>query len=188
MFFTEVNFNMFVYFRNVLNKFRPFSFPYLYPMKKIFLILFLLLSIVSFAFPQKKKSKKVKPKQEMVTQIEYESFSRRLRTHIIITKDSAVSTTRNDKKFILVSKAEWNALTASLQQVKLEAIPALVSPTHQRETDGAMHCRMIIITKSNRYESQYFDCGKPMKQLAAVYEKTEAIKNTIEEEGKQYPE
>ncbi len=141
--------------------------------------------MVSFAYPQKKKYKKLRQK-ETVTQIEYESFSRRFRTHVIITKDSAICTTRKDKKFTLVSAEEWKALTASLQQVKLEGIPAMVSPTNQREVDGASHSRISVSTKGNKYESQYFDGGRPMKQLAALYEKINEIKGAIEEKGEQY--
>lgn len=153
-------------------------------MKKILLPLLLLLSIVAFACPQKKKLKKVK-QQEAVTKIEYESFARRGRTEITITKDSAISIGKTDKKYILITPAKWTEITNALKSVKLSSIPTWESPTKQREVDGAAHCKIAVSTRANKYESQYFDGGKPMKQLQALYNVIEAIRKDVDSNGKE---
>ncbi len=122
---------------------------------------------------------------ETVTKIEYENFARRGRTEITITKDSAISTNKAGKKYVLMTTAKWNELAATLKNIKLSAIPTWVSPTKAREYDGASHAKIAVSTKSNTYESQYFDGGKPMKQLQSLYDAIENLRSTIEEEGKE---
>ena len=154
-------------------------------MKKILIPIILLLSITALAVPQKKKCKKVKQK-ETITKVEYETFARRGRAEVFITKDSAISIGRTEKKFILMTPEKWNVVAKSLSGVKLSAIPSWVSPTHQREYDGASHCRIIVSAKNKKYESQYFDSGKPMKQLQALYDAIDNIRNDIDANGKVY--
>jgi hypothetical protein len=154
-------------------------------MKKILLPIILLLSITALAAPQKKKLKKAKQK-ETITKVEYETFARRGRTEVTITKDSAISIGRTEKKFILMTAEKWNAVAKSLNAVKLSVIPSWESPTHQREYDGASHCKISVSTKNNKYESQYFDSGKPMKQLQAVYDAIDNLRNDIDANGKEY--
>jgi len=123
--------------------------------------------------------------QPAITQIAYESFARRGRTDIVITKDSAISIGKNSRKYIMMSPAKWNELTASLKLVKLASIPTWVSPTKAREYDGASHSKISVSTKTTTYESQYFDGGKPMKQLQALYDAIDKLRVSIEEEGKE---
>ena len=154
-------------------------------MKKILIPIILLLSITALAMPQKKKCKKVKQK-ETITKVEYETFARRGRTEVAITKDSAISIGRTEKKYILMTAEKWNAVAKSLSAVKLSAIPSWKSPTHKREYDGASHCKISVSTKNNKYESQYFDNGTPMKQLQSLYDAIDNIRNDIEANGKEY--
>ena len=158
---------------------------YLYLMKKILLPILLLLSIIAFACPQKKKCKKTKQK-EIITKVEYETFARRGRTEVTITADSAISIGRTEKKFILMTAAKWNAILNSVKAVKLSSIPTWESPTKRREYDGAWHCKISISTKAKKYESQYFDSGDPMKQLQALYDAIDSLRHAIESDGKQY--
>lgn len=154
-------------------------------MKKILIPIILLLSLAAFAIPQKKKIKKAKQK-ETITKVEYETFARRGKTEVTITKDSAISIGRTEKKFILLTPTKWNELVKTLQAVKLSAIPSWASPTKAREYDGAAHCKIAVSTKANKYESQTFDSGKPMKQLQILYNAIDSIRNDIEAEGKEY--
>jgi competence protein ComGF len=154
-------------------------------MKKILLSIIILLSIAAFAYPQKKKLKKQK---DTITQIEYETFSRRGRTEVTITKDSAISIGRTERKFIVITTAKWNQLLKSVQALKLSTIPLLKAPTKKREYDGAAHCKITVSTKANKYESQYFDSGKPMKSLQALYDGIDKIRNTIDSDGEAYTE
>ena len=148
-------------------------------MKKIAVIILLLVSIAPNSFSQKKKMGK-----ETITQIEMELFSRRGRTELAISKDSAISIGRTDKQFILLTTKQWNRLVSSLKGVKLPGIALLVSPTKDREFDGAQHCKISISTKKNKYESQYFDEGKPMKKMQRLYDAIAAIRNEINNNGK----
>ncbi len=154
-------------------------------MKKVLIPILLLFSIASFALPQKKKIKKATQK-ETITKIAFETFTRRGNIQVGITKDSAISIGRTEKKFILVSADKWNKILSSLKAVELASVPKWKSPTKQREYDGASHCRITVSTKKKIYESQYFDGGKPMKQLQALYDAIDAIRNDIDAEGKKY--
>lgn len=157
-------------------------------MKKALVLLSLILPAVLFAVPQKKKIKKKKaPQSVVVTSIEFESFTRRQQIQLLIKQDSAIYTGRHDKKYILLTAQAWKDVTATLHEVKLEAIPGYESPTHRRETDGASHCRIKVVTTKSQYETQYFDGGQPMKQLKALYDRIEEIKNRIEATGKTLP-
>lgn len=153
-------------------------------MKRTLLPILLLLCLTTLAIPQKKKVKKSKQK-ETITKVEYETFTRRGRTEVTITKDSAISIGRTEKKFILMNTAKWNELVKTLQAVKLSTIPSWSSPTKAREYDGAAHCKIAVSTKANTYESQTFDSGKPMKQLQGLYDAIDKIRNEIDADGKE---
>lgn len=159
----------------------------LYNMKNIFILLILLISIAAFAIPQKKKTKKAKQK-ETITKVEYQTFTRRGRTEVTITKDSAITIGSTERKFILMTPGKWNEITGTLKSTKLSSIPTWESPTKKREVDGASHCKMMVSTKANTYESQYFDGGKPMKGLKALYDAIGGIRNDIDSIGKPYGE
>lgn len=155
-------------------------------MKKVAIpLLLLLVSVISFALPQKKKVKKARQK-DAITKIEYETFTRGNRSEVRITKDSAISIGRSEKKFILITEAKWNTVCAALKNVTLSAVPALEAPTKAREYDGAAHCKIIISGKSVSYESKYFDGGHPMKELKQLYDVIESIRTEIKDEGKTY--
>lgn len=158
-----------------------------YQMKKTFLPILLLFCLAAFTLPQKKKIKKAKQK-ETITKVEYQTFTRLGRTAITITKDSAISIGRTEKKFILMTGDKWKEITGALSAVKLSVVPALPSPTRQREVDGASHCRMTISTKNNTYESQYFDGGRPMKELKLLYDAIGSTRNEIDSIGQPYSE
>ena len=154
-------------------------------MRRIFIPLILFLSLTAFVYPQKKKVKKQK---ETITKVEFETFARRGRTEITITKDSAISIGRTEKKFILMTGDKWKEIVNSLKAVKLSSIPTWESPTKKREYDGASHCKIVVSTKTHQYESQYFDSGSPMKQLKALYDAIDTIRNEIDSDGKNYAE
>ena len=155
-------------------------------MKRLLAPVLLLLSIAAVAHPQKKKVKKAKQKKETITKVSFETFTRRENVTVSITKDSAISIGRTGSKYTLTNADQWNKVLNSLKALQLSVIPKWVSPTKQREYHGASHCRIWVSTKSKTYESQYFDGGKPMKQLQALYDVIDEIRNNIDEEGKAY--
>lgn len=152
-------------------------------MKRILISILLLLSIASFAHPRKKK---VKKQVHTITKVTFETFTRRGRTEVTVTKDSAISIGRNESKFILLPAGEWTKVVNSLKKVKLSEIPTWESPTKAREYDGAAHCQIVVCTKSKRYESQSFDGGHPMKQLQALYDVVQNFRNDIDTNGQEY--
>jgi hypothetical protein len=155
-------------------------------MKRILIPILLLVSIITFGVPQKKKKIRKARQTETITKIEFESFARRGRTEVTITKDSVISIGRTEKKYILMTAEKWTVLMNALKKLKLDDIPNWQSPTKAREYDGAAHCKFLVSTKNKQYESQYFDSGKPMKQLQALYDAIENIRTVISEEGKVY--
>ncbi len=130
------------------------------------------------SYPQKKKAVKA----DTVTQVSFESFSRMRQTQIAITPDSFVITTNTGREAAAITKAQWNKIKATLKAVKLAKIPSLVSPTHNREFDGAMHCRITVSTIATQYESQYFDDGRPVKPLQALYDEILALQKEFGKE------
>jgi hypothetical protein len=146
-------------------------------MKKITAILLLLLLSIQ-CFPQQKRAMK-----EPVISIAFELFGRRGKIHVKITPEFAISTGSTEKKFIVMTAEKWNELLAAANELKLSTISKLKSPTKRRETDGALHCRILISTKKNKYETQYFDSGIPMTELKSLYDKIEAIRNAINYDG-----
>ncbi len=146
-------------------------------MKKILVVLSLVLSLVPELFAQTK---------EPVTSIRFEIFNRTVRTKLTITKDSAISIGRKEQKFILINSNQWNALVNSLQSTDLAGISKLVSPTHNRDVDGASHCKIVIYTDKNIYQSQYFDSGKPMPELQKVYDAITVIADDIAKSGQTF--
>jgi hypothetical protein len=154
-------------------------------MKKILLPILLLLAIVSFAYPQKKR-KKMKPPQPAITKVVFESVARGNNAAITFTKDSAISIGRRHSKYILLSAKDWSTITNSVKKIKLADIPKWEAPTKAREYDGATHCTISVSTKNSQYQSQTFDGGQPMKQLQALYNAIDSLRNKINEDGKTY--
>ncbi|MBL0355417.1 MAG: hypothetical protein IPP72_00335 [Chitinophagaceae bacterium] len=150
-------------------------------MKRIALVI-LSLIISSHLYPQKKAAK------EPVTVIQFELFGRRGRTEMMITSEFAISKSRSEKKFIPMTADKWNALLTAVNHIDLPGLQKLKAPTSRRDVDGALHCRILICTKNEKYESQYFDSGIPMKQLQALYDKIEAIRSAIKDDGDDWKE
>jgi heat shock protein HslJ len=147
-------------------------------MKKI--IALIILAVFSFSMKAQNK--------QVVVSVAYESFSRRSRTEIIVTRDSAIVKTRDDAKYILMAPGQWQKITRALQKVKLSSVPSYKAPTKAREYDGAAHSKLAITTATKKYESQYFDSGQPMKPLQLLNDEIEAIRSAVEKNGTAYGE
>lgn len=145
-------------------------------MKRIATIIVLLMTL-SQCYPQKKMVK------DTVTAIEFELSGRRGRTSVKITSEFAISTSRTEKRFIVMTADQWAALQDAVHEINLPGMSKLKSPTSRRDVDGALHCRLFITTQKSIYESQYFDSGIPMTELKPLYDKIEAIRNAINYDG-----
>lgn len=145
-------------------------------MKRITTIFALMLFLVQ-CYPQKKMVK------DSITAIEFELSGRRGRTVVKITNEFAISTSRTEKRFIVMTADKWKELLDTVNKINLPGISKLKSPTSRRDVDGALHCRIFLYTKNKKYESQYFDSGIPMTALKSLYDKIEAIRNAINDDG-----
>lgn len=131
---------------------------------------FLLLFVSIHTDAQSKEMKNI-----VITSVEFESVGRRGRTEIKICRDSMVLITRSGTKTKALTPAQWTKLLNTLQDADLSMMHTWASPTYQREVDGALHCRFFISTPTQRYETQHFDSGKPMKQLQSLYDFVELL-------------
>lgn len=88
------------------------------------------------------------------------------RIHII--NNSITYTTLKEKKHIVLSSKTKNELTEIINNLNLEKLKFLKSPTNKRMFDGAMHT-FIKITKDNTaYTSANFDHGHPPETLSPL--------------------
>lgn len=107
--------------------------------------------------------------------IEYVAYTRGSYQKIIIEKHKA--TVFNDRKGKekpvkkKISKDDWKKLIAVFQEIELEKIKDLKSPTEKRFYDGAPIARLKITYKGYIYESQSFDHGYPPYEIKELVTK-----------------
>jgi hypothetical protein len=109
------------------------------------------------------------------TVIEYVANTRGFYTKIIVQNQTAtVSKDRNgndNAKPVKISDADWKALVSAFQNVDLEGISKLKSPTEKRFYDGAAAASIKITYKGKIYESSSFDHGKPPAEIEKLVNK-----------------
>ena len=122
-----------------------------------------------------------KDKQELVS-IECFCFGDGYLSTITIKKGFAELTiNRKEKKWAYITSDIWNFFKDSIQLLNLSTIDTIKSPTSARELDGASYCKIIIQTRQKKYETQYFDGGKPMILFQSIYKKIDLIEKGIRE-------
>ncbi len=116
------------------------------------------------------KSCDTEKKQDVETAVmEYVANTRGFYQKITVQKQMvAVSKERNSpetgtpKK---ISNAQWKKIIAAFQEVTLEDLPNLKSPTEKRFYDGAAVANLKITFKGKTYESTPFDHGNPPVEI-----------------------
>jgi hypothetical protein len=109
-------------------------------------------------------------KQDVETAvIEYVANTRGFYQKITVQKQMyAVSKDRNSQEAGTPKKitdAQWKKIIAAFQEVTLEELPNLKSPTEKRFYDGAAVANFKITFKGKTYESTAFDHGNPPVQI-----------------------
>jgi len=116
------------------------------------------------------KSCDTENKQDIETAvIEYVANTRGFYQKITVQKQMyAVSKDRNSKETGIpkkISDAQWKKIIAAFQEVSLEELPNLKSPTEKRFYDGAAVANLKITFKGKTYESVAFDHGNPPVEI-----------------------
>ncbi|MBA0883393.1 hypothetical protein [Flavobacterium undicola] len=92
----------------------------------------------------------------------------------IIIKNHIASVKNNRKGKAVqtkISDADWKELVKLFQEVDLEEIKDLKSPTEKRFYDGAAIANLKINYKGKNYESQSFDHGFPPYEIKRIVTK-----------------
>ncbi len=112
-------------------------------------------------------------KKVQKAQLIYTATSRGFFREIII-KNKEVSVQSNRKENIVTTKindTDWKELIHLFNEVHLETIKDLKSPTEKRFYDGAAIAQLKIVFEGNTYESQSFDHGYPPEALQKLVTK-----------------
>jgi len=112
------------------------------------------------------KSCDAEQKQELESaKIEYTANTRGFYQNITIQNQTVtISKDRDGLEKPLVKKIadnDWKKMIKAFQEIDLEGLPNLVSPTQKRFYDGAAIANMTIMYKDKTYESANFDHGIP---------------------------
>lgn len=92
-----------------------------------------------------------------------------------ISIENHIASIKNDRKGeavqIKISDADWKELVQIFQEVNLEEIKDLKSPTEKRFYDGAAIANLKINYEGKSYESQSFDHGFPPYEIKKLVTK-----------------
>jgi len=119
--------------------------------------------------------------------IEYMSFNYSARSRgtflEINVNDSIISLTK-DRKATPTEKAcdheKWNKLILLTDNIDLDSISTLKSPTEARFYDGASIATLKIRSKNKVFESSSFDHGNPPKEIEALVKEILSLAENIE--------
>jgi hypothetical protein len=82
-------------------------------------------------------------------------------------KDTLIQNTISDK--------DWNDLVLAFQDINLDELQNLKSPTEKRFYDGAAIANLKIIHKDKSYESNSFDHGFPPQEIEKLVTKINSL-------------
>ena len=119
-------------------------------------------------------------KQDIATAvIEYTANTRGFYKKITVqNQEVAISKVRNgnDKPTpIKISDADWKELITEFQEIDLEGIQNLKSPTEKRFYDGAAIANLRITYKDKTYQSTNFDHGNPPIEIEKIVVKINSL-------------
>lgn len=108
-----------------------------------------------------------------VQKIEFSSASRGYQKQIFISSDSVVTIINGREESNKVTKRrltsdEWQSLIKTLEDVSLNEIPQLPSPTSRRAFDGARHSTISIQTSDGNAWQHSFDDETPHLKLQSL--------------------
>jgi hypothetical protein len=92
-----------------------------------------------------------------------------------ISIENHIASIKNDRKEeaeqIKISDADWKELVQIFQEINLDEIKDLKSPTEKRFYDGAAIANLKINYEGKSYESQSFDHGFPPYEIKKLVTK-----------------
>ncbi|PRZ26313.1 hypothetical protein [Flavobacterium granuli] len=107
--------------------------------------------------------------------IEYVANTRGFYQKIVVEKQQLSISKERDQQdkpvATKISDADWNELINLFQDLNLEEIPDLKSPTEKRFYDGAAIANLKITYKGKIYESKSFDHGFPPVEIKKLVNK-----------------
>lgn len=129
---------------------------------KIFAIILVIITLSKGCTEDQKQS------MESAT-VEYTAKSRGFSQKIVINNKNYIFTRNLRGKDTLVqnniSDKDWNDLVLTFQDINLEELHNLKSPTEKRFYDGAAIANLKITFKDKTYESNAFDHGFPPQEI-----------------------
>lgn len=101
--------------------------------------------------------------------IEYTATTRGFYQQIVVKNQKFTTTRDRSGKEKLtpqdISNSDWKKIVEAFQDVDLEEIPSLKSPTEKRFYDGAAIANIKITYKGKTYETNGFDHGNPPLEI-----------------------
>ena len=108
--------------------------------------------------------------------IEYTANTRGFYGNVVIQNKTVLISKDRDKKAepstaVKISDSDLKELVTAFQEVNLEEIPNLKSPTEKRFYDGAAIADLSITYQGKTYQSQAFDHGNPPVEIEKLVNK-----------------
>jgi len=108
--------------------------------------------------------------------IEYTANTRGFYGNVVIQNKTVLISRDRDKKAdasaaVKVSESDLKELITAFQEVNLEEMPNLKSPTEKRFYDGAAIADLQITYQGKTYKSQSFDHGNPPVEIERLVNK-----------------
>ena len=120
--------------------------------------------------------------QEII-QYEYKSTTMLGSRTVTVTQDSVISVysgrIESNRQARKTTPEEWEALKNGVQNVKLEEIKELPSPTNKRSTDAAPFGTIFLTTKDSTYKSASFDGYDSHEMLQPLMDVIKEIANSV---------
>ena len=116
---------------------------------------------------------------QKIISYQYNVITRGYKKTVTVTqKKTLIEDVSRENKTVSVNTTPemWKALQKESQQIELNEIATLTSPTNKRQFDGAMFAKLVLVTKDSIYTSAGFDHGYPPKMIKSVVDSISSIK------------
>jgi len=118
-----------------------------------------------------------------IIQYEYKSTTMLGSRKVTVTKDSVISVYNGrmdaNRQARKTTPEEWEALKNSANNINLEEIRDLPSPTNRRATDAAPFGSLLLTTKDSTYRSASFDGFDSHEMLQPLMDVMKEIANSV---------
>mgnify|MGYP006087823361 FL=1 len=140
----------------------------------------LIVLVTSCSSKKKLLSKSIENSSEQLhTTMIYNAFTRGFFQEILITKNNVTEFKDYEKLNPINSELDsvnWENCLRLLDQINLENLANLKSPTNRRQFDGAAFAKLTIIRNEDTIQSNSFDHKQPPSELKPLVEYILSIK------------